>query len=784
MKNKEYSEYDRYQKILKIFLMSFYSIFAVIIIFLILWLIYAEASKKLVFVERNIQIGKSETANLAIINARDVDLKWFSINKKIATVDTDGNVTAVDKGKTKIIARTEDSKNWAICNIEVIDDTIVSKVDNNEITDILEDDVITNLGKEYVSVDDIVFSTSNLVLNVGKDMFIDINIFPYNATNKKIHWISSNNKIVKIDENGKIKALAVGEVVVTAISDDNNIKKECRVEVVSSNSIVNVTDIKLSKQSISISEGSTEYIKANVIPNNASNNGIIWTSSNENVAIVGFNGEIFGLSSGKAIITARSIDSNISKSIEVTVLEPNIMVTQLNLNKNSIKIKENKQTSLSVDIVPSNATNKSIIWKSNDSNIATVDQNGTVTAKNTGITKIVATTSDGRIKAECTVEVEKSLGYEMIDFDFNLLDNCVNDKNLVINSNSSTGSETKLFSCVNNLILNNYQSIQNFAYTGDYIYFANTGYGGWTNQTYLILRGNISELKRISTDFIIRIGKSNPKIQKNYVEYAGHAQSFDVAKISGNDMLFLNYFPSLTNFNSIIYRGENAIGPKHNGFTWFGFVNNSVSDGVRIIPNTSIAIGKPGNNSSIVNSSNINTDSFYNKIITTACSNVYNESDKNSICTSSNQYLSSPELAVDEINDRIIFVSGTNVYIFSLSQIQSGKVELLNSYSISLPINATRQGVEVSNNYLYLWFGATGDNPIIAKYDLNNGNLVSQTTFDLLSYYKNRGKVNFEAEGISIYNNKVYVGIVNRECVNTQCTSTRAYNDIFQIYGL
>lgn len=784
----EYNEIERYEKILKIFLVSFYSVLAFIIVFLILWLLYAEASKKLVFVEKNIQIGKSETANLAIINARDVDLKWYSTNKKVANVDDNGNVIAVNTGKTKIIAKTEDSKNWAICNLVVVDDTIFSKIDNNDVTDILEDDIIADVGNENISVDDIVLSTSNLILEVGNLIPINVNVLPYNASNKKIHWTTDNSNVVKINENGIVTALSVGEAVVIAISDDNNIKKECKIKVLDqhSDSIIKVSDIKLSKQDVLIDEGSSVYITANIIPSNASNKVVNWTSSDENVAIVGVDGKIIGLNSGEAVITVESFDRSISKNINVVVLEPKITVTELVLSKTSVKIKENKQTNLSVDVVPSNATNKTVIWKSADSNIATVDQNGVITAKNVGNTKIIATTPDGKISIECIVEVEKSLGYDLIDFDFNLLDNCAGNNNLIIESYNNTNSKVGLFSCVNNLILNSYQSIQNFAYTGDYLYFVNTGMGGWTNQTYLNLRGNINELKRISTNFITRIGNNNPKIQYNSVQYAGHSQSFDVAKINNQDVLFLNYFPSLSNSNGITYRGESAIGPKHNGFTWFEFINNSNKDGALVIPKTAVAIGKPGYSNTIVNSSDYkaNNEALYNKIISIACSSVYNQSDKNSVCTTSNQYLSSPEIGIDEANDKIIFISGKKVYSFSLSQIQSGNLILLNSYDITYPTTSARQGVEISDNYLYLWFGATGDNPVIAKYDLNNGNLVSHTTFNLSAHYRNRGKVNFEAEGISIHNGKVYVGVVNRECVNAKCTSTRAYNDIYQVVGI
>ena len=87
---------------------------------------------------------------------------------------------------------------------------------------------------------------------------------PINAINKKVSWVSSNSQIATVDRNGKVKALKVGNAIITAISTDgSNVSAKCKIKVVQ-----RVTKVKLNKSVVNLSKkGKTAKLKATVYPN-------------------------------------------------------------------------------------------------------------------------------------------------------------------------------------------------------------------------------------------------------------------------------------------------------------------------------------------------------------------------------------------------------------------------------------------------------------------------------------------------------------------------------------
>ena len=177
---------------------------------------------------------------------------------------------------------------------------------------------------------------------------------------------------------------------------------------ISCNSPLYVTYISVSPSSISLYKGETTYISANVTPSNATNPNVEWTSNNTSIATVDNNGKVSAVGVGNTKIRCSAVDgSGKYGECHVTVKEP-IAVTNISLSKSSISIAINESYRLIETVSPSNATNKSVAWKSQNTNIATVDYNGNVTGKSAGKTKIVCSSTDGtNIQAECDVEVYK-----------------------------------------------------------------------------------------------------------------------------------------------------------------------------------------------------------------------------------------------------------------------------------------------------------------------------------------------------------------------------------------
>lgn len=162
-----------------------------------------------------------------------------------------------------------------------------------------------------------------------------------------------------------------------------------------------VTNITLSKTSLTLVPNGIETISATVIPSNATDKSITWSSSNPSVATVS-NGTITAASPGTATITARNNASGVSASCSVTVTTP---VTGISVTPTTASLNPGGSTQLAATISPATATNKTYSWASSNTGVATVNASGLVTAVANGTATITATTADGSHKASCTVSV-------------------------------------------------------------------------------------------------------------------------------------------------------------------------------------------------------------------------------------------------------------------------------------------------------------------------------------------------------------------------------------------
>ena len=185
------------------------------------------------------------------------------------------------------------------------------------------------------------------------------------------------------------------------------------------NDDVKVTGITLNKTNEEIEIGKTTTLTASILPSNATNKNITWKSSDETIAKVQ-NGAVTGIKEGKATITAITEDGNYKATCEITVKKitqienTDVKVTGITLNKTKENIEIGKTTTLTASILPSNATNKNITWKSSDETIAKV-QNGIVTGIKEGKAIITAITEDGNYKATCEITVKKPIQIENVD---------------------------------------------------------------------------------------------------------------------------------------------------------------------------------------------------------------------------------------------------------------------------------------------------------------------------------------------------------------------------------
>lgn len=177
---------------------------------------------------------------------------------------------------------------------------------------------------------------------------------------------------------------------------------------------VPVTGIRFDKENILLSEiGETALLRATVLPEDADNKNVRWESSNEKVATVE-NGIVTCKGYGTAEISATTEDGGFTAVCKVTAERKEILPTSITLDKADVTMNVGETTKLKADVWPTNADNKSVIWNSDNEDIAKVSSDGVVTAVKAGKTKVYATTQANNLKAECEITVLQPVtGIEM-----------------------------------------------------------------------------------------------------------------------------------------------------------------------------------------------------------------------------------------------------------------------------------------------------------------------------------------------------------------------------------
>ena len=179
---------------------------------------------------------------------------------------------------------------------------------------------------------------------------------------------------------------------------------------------VSVTGVTLNKASMNLVEGKSEVLSATVSPDNATNKAISWKSSDAAVASVDATGKVTAVKAGSATITVTTTDGSKTATCAVTVTAKEVKVTGITVDPAILEIKEGTTSQLKVVITPADATSKDITWKSTNTEAATVDGSGLVTALKEGKTRIVATVTGSEIEAFCEVTVTPDDALKGIEF--------------------------------------------------------------------------------------------------------------------------------------------------------------------------------------------------------------------------------------------------------------------------------------------------------------------------------------------------------------------------------
>lgn len=257
-----------------------------------------------------------------------------------------------------------------------------------------------------ISVTGVKLDKTTAQMKPGETLKLTATVEPETATNKEVTWKSSNEKVATVDQSGNVTAVAKGTINITVTTKDGGHKATCTVTVNEKAEDVKVTDITING-SANMKVNEEQTLTATVKPDNATNKKVVWSSSDITTATVDENGKVTALKEGPVTITATAADgSEAKKEFNINISEAEVPVESVSL-RGELELTVDEGATLTEEVVPSNASNKNVTWKSDNEAIATVTADGYVVGKSAGKATITVTTVDGNKTAECKVTVKE-----------------------------------------------------------------------------------------------------------------------------------------------------------------------------------------------------------------------------------------------------------------------------------------------------------------------------------------------------------------------------------------
>ncbi len=315
----------------------------------------------------NLKLGGSSQLIASVLPEKsNSQISWSSTNSRVATVDSNGLVSAVGMGSATIIARTINDITY---NVNVL---------------------VGNYSKELRSI---LVTTNYITLAVSNSKQLAVAFTPSDASNKNVFWTSSNPSVATVDKYGVVKAISPGSTIIKATSEDGGYTDTATIEVVNYDNIIEEKSIAFDSSSYTVGIGSTKSLIPIITPSNATFKSVRFESSNPSIATVDENGVVRGLKEGTVSITATTNRNRLKAT--TTIIVKYINATSVKVNTTNVNLGKNETFTLVATVLPSDATNKKVSYSVSNSNIATIDANGIITGKNTGTATITITPSEG-----------------------------------------------------------------------------------------------------------------------------------------------------------------------------------------------------------------------------------------------------------------------------------------------------------------------------------------------------------------------------------------------------
>lgn len=293
---------------------------------------------------------------------------YSSNNTAVATVDESGVITPAAPGTAVITVKADDGGATARYTVEVRRHPTGITLSDKEVTIAVPD--------EYQLTAEVTLADSY---------------------NKNVMWDSSDDMVATVDQNGLVKAVKAGTATITAKTEDGGLTATCTVTVTQP-----VLGLEIEPADVTVKVGETAQIVPKILPDDATIQTVTYSSSDSSVATVTSAGVITGKKPGTAEITVKSTDGGFVQTCTVTVIR---VATGIRLDVTSKTLTVDDTYKPTLTFIPADTTDQSVVWTSSDDAVASVSEDGTVTAKKAGFAKITAKANDGGFTASYTVTV-------------------------------------------------------------------------------------------------------------------------------------------------------------------------------------------------------------------------------------------------------------------------------------------------------------------------------------------------------------------------------------------
>ncbi|MBQ9296457.1 MAG: Ig domain-containing protein [Paludibacteraceae bacterium] len=350
-------------------------------------------------------------ATVSPSNASYKTVTWSSSDNTIASV-TNGVVYGKKPGNATITCTTTHGGKTATCEVTVTDiERLATGLE-------LYKSAYWKNGQSMVPYSSINEGDTLTFMELGIG-YITINVLPYSVTNGEINWKVSDPSIVATEltehinfaNSIRINPLYVGTTKITiSTTDGTNISKDVYVKI-TPDPTIKVRGARCLQKEITLAVGETDTLEANVLPIDATNKHIYWSSNNmfsvSATSVDGTDGHracIKAKQKGKHYVVAKSDDGGYTDTCVVIVIPERISVTGLTLNHASKTLHKGETLQLTPVFTPANPTNPNVYWYMNNDSVVTLN-NGLVTAIQEGTVTITCVSEDGNYEATCGVTV-------------------------------------------------------------------------------------------------------------------------------------------------------------------------------------------------------------------------------------------------------------------------------------------------------------------------------------------------------------------------------------------